>query len=202
MHISRDLTLLRSSGTPERREGVTCSGVLSTTRPVVWELRLPGRPPLTLHDRHWANGERDVVLDKPAVVPQVSAALSNLYNRLWSGITGSPSRPEKRLMMYPTYVDGQERPRIRKSLTTADLAAHLGPDGLRALAAREGVTVEPAHDRPDTLRVPLDLDDPPPGKPFQHALFFPAADGETPVAAFTCLRVVPVLRHIGWLPSR
>jgi hypothetical protein len=31
------------------------------------------------------------------------------------------------------------------------------------------------------------------------ALSFPAEDDETPVIAFTHLRVVPVLRHVGWL---
>ncbi|MFD5518168.1 hypothetical protein [Streptomyces sp. NPDC127066] len=127
------------------------------------------------------------------------AALSNLHNRLRSGISVSPGRSELRMMVFPTYVDPRERPRIKKSLTTADLADRVGLHHLRELASRVGVALEPAFDRPDLDLSPVDLDDPQHDKALQHALYFPSPDDETPVIAYTRFRIVPVLRHIGWL---
>ncbi|MGW3389382.1 hypothetical protein [Streptomyces cinereoruber] len=170
---------------------------MSRTSAIEWGLRLPGQPSLAVHDNHWANGERDLVLHKPTVVPEMPAALSNLHNRLRTGISLSTRPGELRVMVFPTYVDAQERPRIKKSLTTWDLANVMGLPRLEELTAREGVRLEAAFDRPDLP--PVDLDDPQHEKPLQHALFFPAADDETPVVAFVRFRVVPVLRHIGWL---
>lgn len=70
---------------------------------------------------------------------------------------------------------------------------------LRELTARKGVTLEPAFDRPGQHDV--DLDTPQDENTLQHALFFPVEDGKTPVVAFVHFRIVPVLHHIGWLPS-
>ncbi|MFF3467138.1 hypothetical protein [Streptomyces sp. NPDC002619] len=72
-------------------------------------------------------------------------------------------------------------------------------DLLSELTAREGVALEQAFDRPHLDLPPVDLDDPQGEQRLQHALFFPAEDDESPVLAFTHFRVVPVLRHIGWL---
>ncbi|WP_240958340.1 hypothetical protein [Streptomyces barkulensis] len=198
MRLFKDLKLSRNKEARTRRTGTTCSGVPSVARPVEWTLSLPGRPSLTVHDNHWENGERDLVLYQPAVVPEMPATLSNLHNRLRSGITGSPGRAESRIMLYPTYVDARGWPRIRKSLTTRELADEVGLRPLRELTGREGVTLEAAFGRPHLPEA--DLDDPQDETPLQHALFFPAGDGKTPVIAFACFRVVPVLRHIGWLP--
>lgn len=197
MRLMNDLALARSDGARKEKTGATCSGVISRASAIEWELRLPGQPVLTVHDNHWANGERDVVLYKPTVVPEMPAALSNLHNRLRSGIYTTERRGELRIMVFPTYVDRQDRPRVKKSLTTADLADHVGLTQLRELTAREGVSLGPAFDRPNLPLV--DLDDPQHEKPLQHALFFPAADDETPVVAFTCFKIVPVLRHVDWL---
>ncbi|MBY8816023.1 hypothetical protein CP977_30085 [Streptomyces cinereoruber] len=197
MRLLNDLTLTRNTRRVPPRNGTTCSGEMSRTSAVEWGLRLPGQPSLAVHDNHWANGERDLVLHKPTVVPEMPAALSNLHNRLRTGISLSTRPGELRVMVFPTYVDAQERPRIKKSLTTWDLANVMGLPRLEELTAREGVRLEAAFDRPDLP--PVDLDDPQHEKPLQHALFFPAADDETPVVAFVRFRVVPVLRHIGWL---
>ncbi|MET8181798.1 hypothetical protein [Streptomyces sp. NPDC005336] len=196
MRLLNSLTLSRN-GARTKKTGATCSGEASVASAVEWELRLPGRPPLTVHDNHWANSERDLVLYKPAVVPEMPAALSSLHNRLRSGISDSSGGAKLRIMVYPTYVDPLGRPRIKKSLTTADLANWVGLRHLRKLTAREGVTLKPAFDRLDLPGV--DLDDPQDEKALQHALYFPAADDETPVLAFIHFRIVPVLRHIGWL---
>lgn len=198
MRLLNDLKLTRSKEAGRRKEGTTCSGVASATSPVEWELSVPGRPPLTIHDNRWANGERDLTLYQPTVVPEMPAPLSNLHNRLRSGIAASPGRPELRIMLYPTYVDDRGRPRVYKSLTTWKLASRVGLRPLRELTARKGVTLESAFDRPNPPDV--DLDDPQDDMPLQHALFFPAEDDKTPVAAFVHFRIVPVLRHIGWLP--
>ncbi|MGW2699913.1 hypothetical protein [Streptomyces sp. NPDC001340] len=197
MRLLDNLTLARNRGTRIEKPGTTCSGETSSASAIEWELRLSGQPSLTVHDNRWANGERDVVLYKPTVVPEMPAALSNLHNRLRSGISASAEPGELRIMVFPTYVDTRGRPRIKKSLTTADLADAVGLHHLRELTAGEGVRLEAAFDRPDLP--PVDLDAPGHEKPLQHALFFPAADDETPVVAFVCFRIVPVLRHIGWL---
>ncbi|MEV0927831.1 hypothetical protein AB0I99_22340 [Streptomyces spongiicola] len=196
MRLLNDLTLARSSGKRIDKTGRTCSGEMSRASAVEWDLCLSGQPPLTVHDNHWVNGERDVVLFKPTVVPEMPAALSNLHNRLRSGISAS-APGELRIMVFPTYVDTHGRPRIRRSLTTADLADAVGLRHLGELVSREGVRLEAAFDRPDLP--PVDLYDPQHEKPLQHAVFFPAADEETPVVAFARFRIVPVLRHIGWL---
>ena len=198
MRLLNDLALSRNSGARTKKTGTTCSGVASVTNPAEWELSIPGRPPLTVHDNHWANGERDLTLYQPTVVPEMPAPLSNLHNRLRSGIADSPDRAELRIMLHPTYVDARGRPRVKRSLTTADLVDQVGLRRLRELTAREGVTLEPASDRPDLPRV--DLGDPQDEKAFPHALFFPAEDDETPMVAFVHFRIMPVLRHIGWLP--
>ncbi|MET9727552.1 hypothetical protein [Streptomyces zaomyceticus] len=197
MLLLNDLTLTRNTGGPLAKTGTTCAGETSRANAVEWDLRLPGQPSLTVHDSHWANGERDLVLHKPTVVPEMPAALSNLHNRLRSGISASSRHGELRIMVFPTYVDAHGRPRIKKSLTTVDLANTMGLHHLRELTAREGVRLEAAFDRPDLPAV--DLDDPQGEKPLQHALFFPTADAETAVVAFVRFRIVPVLRHIGWL---
>ncbi|MCZ7456699.1 hypothetical protein [Streptomyces sp. WMMC940] len=197
MRLLNDLTLARSSGKRIDKTGTTCSGETSRASAIEWDLHLSGQPSLTVHDNHWVNGERDVVLYKPTVVPEMPAALSNLHNRLRSGISASAEPGELRIMVFPTYVDTHGRPRIRRSLTTADLADEVGLHHLRELISREGVRLESAFDRPDLP--PVDLYDPQHEKPLQHAVFFPAADDETPVVAFARFRIVPVLRHIGWL---
>lgn len=115
MQLLNDLTLTRNTGRGIEKSGTTCSGEMSRARAVEWELYLPGQPSLTVHDNHWVNGERDLVLHKPTVVPEMPAALSNLHNRLRSGICDSARRAELRLMVFPTYVDTQGRPRIKKS---------------------------------------------------------------------------------------
>ncbi|GAA3505011.1 hypothetical protein GCM10019016_121240 [Streptomyces prasinosporus] len=196
MHVLSELELTRSSGRVTKT-GTTPSGEASAASAVEWELRVPGRPTLRVHDNHWHNGERDLVLHRPSVMPEMPSALSSLHGRLRSGIAPATGRRGLRVMVYPTYVDKQDRPRIHKSLTTEDLADRVGLSVLRELTAREGVTLEPAHDRPNLPLV--DLDDPQDEKPLQHALFFPVEDDETPVLGFVHFRVVPVLRHIGWL---
>ncbi|GHF42103.1 hypothetical protein GCM10018783_08600 [Streptomyces griseosporeus] len=158
MQLMSDLVLVRNDGTHRDKTGTTCSGVISRASAIEWELRLPGRPTLTVHDNHWVNGERDLVLYKPTVVPEMPAALSNLHNRLRSGISGTPKHGELRVMVFPTYVDTHDRPRIKKSLTTADLADEVGLPHLRELTARVGVRLASAFDRPDLP--PVDLDDP------------------------------------------
>ncbi|GAA2908334.1 hypothetical protein GCM10010478_03660 [Streptomyces erythrogriseus] len=196
VHVLSEFELTRGSSRVTR-PGTTPSGEPSVASAVEWELHLPGRPTLRIHDSHWRNGERDLVVHKPPVMPEMPSALSNLHGRLRSGIAPTPGRDELRVMVYPTYVDTQGRPRINKSLTTEALADRVGLFALRELTAREDVTLEPAHDRPDLPLV--DLDDPQDEKPLQHALFFPVEDEETPVLGFVHFRVVPVLRHIGWL---
>ncbi|MFM9702124.1 hypothetical protein [Streptomyces galilaeus] len=197
MRLLNDLKLTRNSGRAIEKSGTTCSGEMSRARAVEWKLDLPGQPSLTVHDNHWVNGERDLVLHKPTVVPEMPAALSNLHNRLRSGICTSARPGQLRIMVFPTYVDTHGRPRIKKSLTTSDLANAMGLHHLRELTAPADVRLEAAFDRPDLPTV--DLADPQNEKPLQHALFFPAADDETPVVAFVRFRVLPVLRHIGWL---
>lgn len=198
MHVLSGLELTRHSGRVTKA-GTTPSGEKSVADVVEWELRVPGHPALTIHDNHWKNGERDLRLHKPSVMSEMPSALSNLHERLRSGVAPTRGRRELRIMVYLTYVDEHDWPRFNKSLTTEGLAGRVGLSVLRELTAREGVTLEPAHDRPNLPLV--DLGNPQNEKPLQHALFFPIEDDETPVLGFVHFRVVPVLRHIGWLSS-
>ncbi|MET7635723.1 hypothetical protein [Streptomyces sp. NPDC005078] len=68
-----DLTLERGSS-GHSKSGKTCGGVQEDGSAVEWQLRFPGRPLLTVHDTRWGNGERDLVLYKPTVVPEIPAA--------------------------------------------------------------------------------------------------------------------------------
>lgn len=200
MKSQEDITPVRNSERRVIENGTTCSGASSRGRATAWELSLPGRPLLTVHDTEWENGERDLVLHKPTVVPEMPLPLSNLHNRLRTGISSVERRRELRMMMWPAYVDPKtERPRIHKSVTTANLAARVGLRHLQEIAARKDVTLEPAFGQLGKTSPKIDLDHPQDERAFQHALFFPAEDDKTPVAVYVRLRIVPVLRHIGWL---
>lgn len=189
-------TLNRIDTGPRKKQGTTCSGEPSVAKVKEWELSLPGHPPLTVHDNHWDNGERDLVLFKPTVVPEMPAPLSNLHNRLRSTVAEAGGK--LRIMVYPTYVDERDRPRIKKSLTTADLVSWIGLEPLQELTGRKGVSLEPSTEAP--TRRSLKLDPPPNLGNFQHALYFSRKDDETPVLAYVHFRVIPVLQHVGWLP--
>jgi hypothetical protein len=106
VRLLNDLTLSRGSGALGEKVGRTCSDEASVAAPVEWELHLSGYPLLTVHDNHWANGERNLVLYMPTVVPEMPSALSKLHNRLRSGITASPKPGELRVMVYPAYEGG------------------------------------------------------------------------------------------------
>ncbi|MBB0229052.1 hypothetical protein FOE67_05850 [Streptomyces calidiresistens] len=189
-------TLTRVEGRSRKTDGSSLSGASSEASTLAWELSLPGYPTLEIHDDHWDNGERNLVVHKPPVMPQMPLALAGLYGRLRSGVSPTEGRRELRIMLYPTYVDERHRPRVKKSLTTRALTDLMAPCVLRELTAREGVTLEAAHPKPNLPRV--DLDNPQDEKPLQHALFFPAEDLETPVLAFVHFRVLPVIHHLGW----
>ncbi|TKA11919.1 hypothetical protein FCI23_08840 [Actinacidiphila oryziradicis] len=194
-----DLTL-RQGGTRSEKSGTTCSGESSTGVADDWRLSLPGRPLLTIHDTRWNNGERDLVLYQPAVVPEMPAALSNLHNRRRAGIEPGAGRPGRlRIMAWLAWPGPHDRPFFKKSLTTEKLAISCGLQDLRDLTARPGVTLAPAFDHPDLPST--NLEHPQDVKPLQHAVYFPREDNETPVIAFTLFRVIPTLRHIGWLPE-
>ncbi|MFF3286427.1 hypothetical protein [Streptomyces sp. NPDC003023] len=195
-----DLTLKQDSALTST-SGTTCKGEAADGSAVEWVICVPGRPRLTIRDTQWDNGERDIVLYQPTLVPEIPAVLSNLHNRLRVGVepVAGASPAALRVMAYPVWTDG-DRPRIKKSLTTADLAARCGLPGLRVLVARSGVTIEGEVGRSGAF-VRCDLEDPQTEQRLQHRIRFPADDGDIPVIAFTHLRVTPVLRHIGWLPA-
>lgn len=197
MTIMDQLTLRRDGTTP-KDYAETCSGVASSGVAAVWRLDVPGRPALTIHDTRWENGERDLVLYQPAVVPEMPAPLSNLHNRLRAGIKPSRERAGKSWIIGWVAVP-EDRPSVKKTFTTADLADECGLGDLRGLTSRPGVVLDLARayaDPPD-----IDLEDPQDTHAVQHALFFPEDDDETPVVFFLISRIAPTLRHIGWLPD-
>ncbi|MFD7788554.1 hypothetical protein ACFV4Q_36535 [Streptomyces nojiriensis] len=200
MKLTDELTL-RRPGTRVTRHGSTCSGSTENGTATEWHLVLPGRPLLTLHDTHWGNGERDLVLHQPSVVPEMPALLANLHGRRRAGVEAVPAGAGRLRLMAWTVVPrtGSDRAGFKKSLTTAELAEHCGLSLLRTLTDRPGVTLEPAFGREDLPLV--DLEHPQDVKPLQHALYFPVGDDETSAMAYVVTRVMPTLRAVGWLPS-
>lgn len=91
MTIMDQLTLRRDGTTP-KDYAATCSGARSRGMANVWRVQLACRPGLTIHDTRWENGERDLVLYQPAVVPELPVPLSNLHNRRRDGIEESGLR--------------------------------------------------------------------------------------------------------------
>ncbi|MFE3737853.1 hypothetical protein ACFXPP_05670, partial [Streptomyces sp. NPDC059134] len=90
-------------------------------------------------------------------------------------------------------------PTVKKTFTTAGFAEVCGLNALRELTSRPGVELDTAFVLADPVRV--DLDEPQDSVAVQHALFFPEEDERSPVVFFLLSRVVPTLRHIGWLPK-
>lgn len=197
MTIMDQLTL-RRDGTASKDYAATCSGAQCRGVAGVWRVQLAGRPGLTIHDTRWENGERDLVLYQPAVVPEMPAPLSNLHNRRRAGIQETGARGGDLRIMGWVALPG-DRPRFKKTFTTADFADVCGLNDLRELTARPGVVLDVAFDRSDPLLI--DLDAPQDTDSVQHALYFSQDDDETPVVFFLLSRVAPTLRHIGWLPD-
>ncbi|MFI5523488.1 hypothetical protein [Streptomyces platensis] len=195
MSIMEQLTLQRE-GTARKGLTGTCSGAQSVGMADVWRVELPGRPLLTIHDTRWDNGERDLVLYQPAVVPEMPAPLSNLHNRRRAGIQAAGGG---KLRIMGWVAVPSDRPRFKKAFTTAAFADVCGLDDLRHLTARPGVDLDAALGRPHALVV--DLDRPQDTGSLQHALYFPQDDAETPVVFYILSRIAPTLRHIGWLPD-
>ncbi|MEU8628517.1 hypothetical protein [Streptomyces sp. NPDC048669] len=197
MTIMNQLTL-RRDGITSKGNAATCSGEHCGGVANVWRVQLTGRPGLTIHDTRWENGERDLVLYQPSVVPEMPALLSNLHGRRRAGVQESGLREGELRMMGWVAVPG-DRPSVKRTFTTAGFAEVCGLDDLRGLTARAGVVLDLAFEREDPplidLKEPQDMDS------VQHALFFPEDDAEAPVVFFLLSRVAPTLRHIGWLPD-
>ncbi|WNI30914.1 hypothetical protein [Streptomyces sp. ITFR-6] len=72
-----DQFVLRRDGLVPKGVAATCSGERYGGTAAVWKVKLEGRPDLAVHDTRWENGERDLVLYQPAVVPEMPAPLAN-----------------------------------------------------------------------------------------------------------------------------
>ncbi|MEU0977904.1 hypothetical protein ABZ488_01660 [Streptomyces griseus] len=193
-----DQFVLRRDGLVPKGVAATCSGDRCGGTAAVWKVKLEGRPDLTVHDTRWENGERDLVLYQPAVVPEMPAPLANLHNRRRAGVQETDAGSGELRVMGWVAVPG-DRPTVKKTFTTAGFAEVCGLDALRELTSRPGVELDTAFVLADPVRV--DLDEPQDTVAVQHALFFPEEDERSPVVFFLLSRVVPTLRHIGWLPK-
>ncbi|MFE0477022.1 hypothetical protein ACFW2V_36055 [Streptomyces sp. NPDC058947] len=172
------------------KQGSTPSGVSDAGFAAEWRLEASGRPSLTIHDTRWDNGERDVVLQQPPLVPEMPATLANLHGRHRAGIAElSPGL--QRMMAYLSLPQPVGRPKQKRALTTAQLAEGCGEELLRELVARPGVSLDPAFD----LAKPQDTEC------FQHTIRFQEEDRETPVVAYVLTRLMPTLRQTGWVPG-
>ncbi|MHC5703935.1 hypothetical protein OTC26_021175 [Streptomyces tirandamycinicus] len=169
------------------KRGSTTSGVPDAGFATEWHLEAAGRPRLTIHDTRWDNGERDVVLQQGSLLTEMPAALANLHGRHRAGIA-EVSAEQRRIRAFLSLPQPDGRPRMKRSLTTAQLSAGCGRSLLRQLVARPGVSLTPSFD-------PADPQD---AERFQHAVVFEDEDRETPFIAYVLTRLMPTLRHTGW----
>lgn len=170
------------------KQGSTTSGVSDVGFATEWRFEVSGHPQLTIHDTWWDSGARDVVLQQPPLVPEMPAALANLHGRHRAGIIEiAPGR--QRITAFLSLPQPDGRPKQKRALTTAQLAEGCGTELLRELVARPGVSLDPSFD----LAKPQDTER------FQHALRFQDEDRETPVIAYVLTRLMPTLRHTGWV---
>ncbi|MFC8452696.1 hypothetical protein [Kitasatospora sp. NPDC057223] len=161
----------------------------SAGRATDWCLEIPGRPPLVIRDTAWTfDDERDVVLRRTEMLPEMPARLTQLFNRERAGIHHVNVDRRRILAYLAVPEDGRERPRRRRSLTVQDLVVACNPAWFAQLLGNPGVS----------LASPLDPASGEPGRG-QHEIHFDADDSFTPVYAYVLTRLVPTLRKIGWL---
>ncbi|MFJ4548897.1 hypothetical protein ACIP4X_06660 [Streptomyces sp. NPDC088817] len=189
MKIGNTLTL-ELARTYVAKQGSTISGVSDAGFATEWQFEVPGHPQLTIHDTQWDNGERDVVLQQPPLVPEMPAALANLHGRHRAGIT-EIAPGILRITAFLSLPQPDGRPKQKRALTTAQLAEGCGKQLLRELVARPDVSLDPSFD----LAKPQDTEK------FQHALRFQDEDRETPAIAYVLTRLMPTLRHTGWVAN-
>lgn len=173
----------------KKTDGETCSKEVSTGLRTAWRLSIAGRPTLSIHDTRWTNGERDVVLARPAELPPMPKELSNLLARRRSGIEAHDGGPRLRMAVYLVGPDDKGWPRKR----------HCGLDELRDACGLELVDecFRLGVIRIDT-REALLRDDNPAHKNRLCAVLEPTQDC-APIALYVVTHVVPTLKHIGWL---
>ncbi|WP_344261445.1 hypothetical protein [Streptomyces sodiiphilus] len=138
-----------------------------------------------------------MALHQPDVVPKMPSALANLHNRRRAGIQPAEGRAgHLRIMAWLVLPVPNGLPRMSKSVTTLRLAEECGHQQLCDLAARPGVSLGPAFDKPG--RPAVEPATPQSKEKLQHAVYFPHEDIETPVVAFVLFRLMPTLRFVGW----
>ncbi|PWK75064.1 hypothetical protein BCL76_101799 [Streptomyces sp. CG 926] len=166
----------------------TCSGLISSGTATDRALSVDGRPELTVRDIRWRNGERDVRMHLPDVLPEMPRALAKLHDRRRAGVYRTD---DGRTWMTAWSVlpgDG-DWPKWRRPTGVGELGALCGADRLRVvhdhgvveIGSKEALLGDPGRTRRQLCAL---LDD----------------DVEAaPAVLYAVTRLVPVLRHIGWL---
>ncbi|MGW7436224.1 hypothetical protein [Streptomyces sp. NPDC054849] len=185
--LGERLTLVPARRTPID-PAETCSGSFSEGTASDWTLSVRGRPELTVRDIRWQNGERDVRMHLPDVLPEMPRALAKLHDRRRAGVHRTDAG---RLWMtaWSVLPGAGDWPAWRRPTAIGELDALCGADRLQAvhehgvieIGSKEALLQDAGRTRRQLCAV---------------------LDGgveAAPAALYTVTRLVPVLGHIGWL---
>ncbi|AWK09606.1 hypothetical protein DDQ41_12500 [Streptomyces spongiicola] len=170
-------------------DGQTLSKEPSSGAAEDWILKIKNRSDVVIRDTWWDNGERDLRTLIPSQLPTMPRPLVKLHERRRAGVylTADGHTWMTAWIVVPRESDGWPLFRHVTSLDALDAAC--GHDLLRA-ASEQGIA---------DIATKWDLlkDD---GRNRNElcALFEPKADGAH-VAFYAVTRVVPILRHVGWM---
>jgi hypothetical protein len=177
---------LEKSPLEEKIDGQTCSKEFSSGTRTEWRLSISGQSDLFIHDQRWHNGERDVVIARPELVPPMPNPLSALLGKQRSQI----DRHGDLLRMAVCLVAPDDKGWPKKTFCTLDeldgacdpvLLDAVYDLGVTTINTREVILGEEGRQRNRLC-----------------ALLDPSMECG-PIALHVLTRVVPTLRHVDWI---
>ncbi|MFE0326755.1 hypothetical protein ACFW08_08115 [Streptomyces sp. NPDC058960] len=155
-----------------------------------WALTVEDRPSITIRDITWEVGERDIHTIMPEQLPELPREIAKFYERRRAGIYYCDDEQHTWMTARTITFAADGWPMHRQPHTLDALDAECGADLIRA-ACRLGIA-DIGHKGEIVTRDR-------PGKGELCALFEPDCDDGAHPAFYAVIRVVPVLRRIGWI---